>query len=85
MAAGRGLTYYMNKLAVKLVNDAPTVSLVSAANTYAGTTGLTLLGALNAKAGNSGLSWRALAGVLNQLAGTTNLSEVDAARVLSGG
>jgi hypothetical protein len=44
-----------------------------AANVWAGTTGLDLLGALNTKAGNARGSWRGLNGVLNQLAGTTGL------------
>lgn len=42
-----------------------------AANVWAGTTGLDLLGALNTKAGNARGSWIELVGVLNQLAGTT--------------
>lgn len=47
---------------------------VGAANKWAGTSGLGILGALNAKAGNTTSdSWRALNGVCNQLAGTTAL------------
>lgn len=46
-----------------------TLDSQGAANVWAGTTGLDLLGALNAKAGNT--TNRGLLGVLNQLAGTT--------------
>lgn len=50
-----------------------------AANTYAGTSGLEVVGALNAKAGNTGpLQFRALQGVANQLAGTTGLGTPEA-------
>ena len=41
-----------------------------AANVWAGTTGLDLLGALNTKAGNARGSWVGLVQVCNQLAGT---------------
>lgn len=41
-----------------------------AANAWAGTTGLDLLGALNTKAGNARGSWVGLIAVCNQLAGT---------------
>lgn len=48
-----------------------TLDAQGAANAWAGTTGLDLLGALNAKAGNAVGSKKDLLGVLNQLAGTT--------------
>ncbi len=41
-----------------------------AANVWAGTTGLALVGALNTKAGNPRAEWKSLQGVINQLAGT---------------
>lgn len=51
------------------------LSEVGAANVWAGTSGLDLLGALNAKAGNTlPTNWRDLDGVCNQLAGTTGLA-----------
>lgn len=50
-----------------------------AANAWAGTTGLTLIGALHAKAGVTDVSlFRELDGICNQLAGTTGLTAVDA-------
>lgn len=77
MAAGdgRGLKYHLNRKAALLVNDEPTVEAQLAANVWAGTTGLDLVGALNVKALTTGLE---LAGVLNTLAGTTAF-EVDEA------
>jgi len=45
-----------------------------AANVWAGTTGLDLLGALNTKAGNARGSWKPLLAVCNQLAGTPTAS-----------
>jgi hypothetical protein len=77
---GKGLKYHLNRKAGTLdSNGQPTLEAQGAANVWAGTTGLDLVGALNAKAGNSTLlSKRELAGVLNQLAGTTGL-EVDGA------
>ena len=50
-----------------------------AANQWAGTVGLDLKGALNAKAGNPHGTQKAVQGVLNQIAGTTGLGEVAAA------
>lgn len=73
---GRGLKYHLNRKAGTLnAADQPTVEAQLAANIWAGTTGLDLVGALNAEAGTTGLE---LAGVLNELAGTTGL-EVDGA------
>lgn len=54
-----------------------------AANVWAGTTGLDLLGALNTKAGNARGSWVGLNAVLNQLAGTTGLDAQAAADAIS--
>jgi hypothetical protein len=56
-----------------------TLDAQGAANVWAGTTGLDLLGALNTKAGNARGSWVGLNAVLNQLAGTTGLDAVGAA------
>ena len=54
-----------------------------AANTWAGTTGLDLVGALNAKAGNSGAAIKDLRGVCNQLGGTTDKAPAAALRARS--
>lgn len=72
------LQYEMNRKAGTLVGGVPTHDAAGAANIWAGTTGLELVGALNVKAGNAADNYRELAGVLNQLAGTTGL-EVDGA------
>jgi hypothetical protein len=58
------------------------VAPVQAANVYAGTTGLALLGALNLKADANRQpdDYKALGGICNELAGTTNLSPTDALR-----
>jgi hypothetical protein len=54
-----------------------------AANAWAGTDGLDLLGALNAKAGNTtNDTVKGLLGVLNQLAGTIDLDVNGAAAAL---
>lgn len=58
-----------------------TLDAQGAANAWAGTTGLDLLGALNAKAGNATGASKGLLGVLNQLAGTSGL-DVNAAAAL---
>jgi hypothetical protein len=81
MAAGdgRGLCYHMNRKAGTLsAKDAPTLEVDGAANVWAGTTGLPLVHALNVKAGRTMPAFLELAGVLNQLAGTTGF-EVDEA------
>jgi hypothetical protein len=52
---------------------------INAANTIAGSTNQPLVGALNIAAGNKEPNYRELAGVLNQLAGTTNLEAQAAA------
>lgn len=56
------------------------VGLAKAANTFAGTTGLNTVGALNVKAGNIRPNWKDLRGVCNQLGGTTNLAAAAALR-----
>jgi len=76
------LGYAMNRLAGTLSGSnpgVPTLSAAGAANIWAGTTGLELVGALNAKAGNARGAYKDLAGVLNQLAGTTGLEPAWAA------
>lgn len=72
------LQYHMNRKAGTLVGDVPTLDAQGAANVWAATSGLDLVHALNVKAGNAFGSYLELAGVLNQLAGTTGL-EVDGA------
>lgn len=56
------------------------VDAAKAANVWAGTTGLDLVGALNAKAGNTRPNFKDLRGVCNQLAGTTGLAAAAALR-----
>lgn len=61
-----------------------TLEAQGAANIWAGTTGLELLGALNTKAGNPRGQWVGLEAVLNQLAGTTGLGvQAAAGRITS--
>lgn len=50
-----------------------TLDAQGAANVWAGTTGLDLVGALNTKAGLARANWVGLARVLNILASTTDL------------
>ena len=79
------LQYHMNRKAGTLVNDLPTLDAQGAANVWAGTTGLSIVGALNVKALNVLPNYRELAGVLNQLAGKTDPStflEADGAAAL---
>ena len=76
----RTLVYHLNRLAGTLdANDRPTLEVGGAANVYAGTIGREVVGALNVAAGNSLPDYRDLAGVLNQLAGTTGLGVDEAA------
>lgn len=72
------LQYELNRLAGTLVNGVPSRDAQAAANIWAGTEGLALVGALNVQAGNVLPNYRELQGVLNQLAGTSGLG-VDAA------
>lgn len=78
---GHTLTWHMNRKANTIVNGVPTLTAQGAANVWAGTTGLDLVHALNVKAGNGLGAYRELAGVLNQLAGTSGL-EVDGASAM---
>lgn len=81
---GTTLQYHMNRLAGTLVGDVPQRDAQGAANVWAGTTGLDLVGALNVKAANVLPNYRELQGVLNQLAGTTGLGVDEAAsRIVS--
>lgn len=75
---GHSLQYHMNRKANTLVGGVPTRDAQGAANIWAGTTDLDIVHALNVKAGNTLPQYGELAGVLNQLAGTTGL-EVDGA------
>lgn len=78
------LQYEMNRLAGTLVGGVPSRDAQGAANVWAGTAGLDLVGALNAKAANALPNYRELQGVLNQLAGTTGLGVDEAAsRIVS--
>ena len=56
-----------------------------AANVYAGTTNLSLVGALNKKAdaNRQPKDYKALGGICNELAGTTGLSPVEALRSIN--
>lgn len=76
------LQYEMNRLAGTLVHGVPSLDAQGAANVWAGTTGMDLVGALNAKAANARADWRELQGVLNQLAGTTGLAVDGAATAI---
>lgn len=78
---GHSLTYHMNRKAGTIVNGVPTLAAQGAANVWAGTVGLDLVHALNVKAANTLPNYKELAGVLNQLAGTTGL-EVDGAAAM---
>lgn len=63
--------------------SATTLDSQGAANVWAGTTGLSLLGALNSKAGNARGSWVGLIQVCNQLAGTpTSRNDIAACAAL---
>jgi hypothetical protein len=70
----------MNRLAGTLNSyDVPTLDAQGAANVYAGTKGLAIVGALNTKAGfTSPTQYLELQGVLNYLAGTSGLGENEA-------
>ena len=79
---GSTLTAELNRLAnggtypaiQSYVDDA------KAANTWAGTTGLDLVGALNVKAGNTLPNYKDLRGVCNQLGSTTDKAPAAALR-----
>ena len=59
------------------------VGAAKAANTWAGTTGLSVVGALNVKAGNTRPNYKNLRGVCNQLGGTTDKAAAAALRAVS--
>lgn len=73
------LQYHVNRKAGTLNGDVPTLDAQGAANVWAGTSGLALVGALNVIAGNALPAYKDLAGVLNQLAGTSGLGVDEAA------
>lgn len=77
------LVYALNRLAGTLVNGVPTRDAQGAANIWAGTTGLSLVGALNVHAGNTIPNRKELQGVLNQLAGTSGLGVNAAATAIT--
>jgi hypothetical protein len=85
--AGSSFTSELNRLAnggtYPAIADyqAPT----AAANDYAGTTGLALIGALNLAADPARQpdDYKALGGICNELAGTTDLSPTDALRSIN--
>jgi hypothetical protein len=85
--AGSTLTSEMNRLANGGTYPAITAykALVGAANAYAATSGLGLLGALNYKADNTRQpnNYKGLNAVCNEIAGTTGLSAVDALRSIN--
>ena len=85
--AGSSFASELNRLAnggtyPSLVNY---LAPVQAANVYAGTTGLALIAALNKKASSSRQpdAYKALGGICNELAGTTDLSPTDALRSIN--
>lgn len=85
--AGSSFTSELNRLAnggtyPSLLNY---VAPVKAANVYAGTTGLALLGALNKKAdaNRQPNQYKGLGAICNELAGTTDLSPTDALRSIN--
>jgi len=77
--AGSSLTAELNRL-----NSTTGVAAQGAANTYAGTSGLGLIAALNIKA--SGVrqpsAYKGLNAICNELAGTTGKSASDALRTI---
>ena len=85
--AGSSFTSELNRLANGGTYPAIAdyVAPVQAANDYAGTTGLALLGALNkaADANRQPDDYKALGGICNELAGTTDLSPTDALRSIN--
>ena len=82
--AGTSFTSELNRLAIGGTYPAlgSYLAPTEAANVYAGTTGLALLGALNLKADPTRQpdNYKALGGICNELAGTTDLSPTDALR-----
>ena len=74
---GNEIQHELNRLAYGITTP-PFRDEQRAANDWAGTSGLSLVGALNAKALNSGTAMRELQGVCNQLAGTSGLGPPEA-------
>jgi hypothetical protein len=88
MTAGDGLTYtyHLNRLASTIVNGVPQLDAQGAANKWANTTGLAIVGALNTlyASRNAGKNYNYdLQGVLNALAGTSGLGINEAAARIS--
>ena len=85
--AGSTFTSELNRLGNSGSYPALTAYLapVGAANAYAGTSGLGLLAALNleADANRQPDAYKGLGAICNELAGTTNLSPVDALRSIN--
>lgn len=85
--AGSTLTSEMNRVANGGTYPAMTAykALVGAANAWAGTSGLGLLGALNIKASatRQPKDYKGLNAVCNEIAGTSGLSAVDALRSIN--
>lgn len=85
--AGSSLADELNRLANGGTYPALTARLAiqGAANAWAGTSGLGLIAALNLKASASRqpTAYKGLNAVCNELAGTTDLSAVDALRSIS--
>jgi len=77
---GRPMQWHMNRLAGTLNSyGVPTLDAQGAANLWAGTNGLAIVGALNTKAGfTSPTQYLELQGILNYLAGTLGLGENEA-------
>src|SRR5581483_1325254 len=72
--AGLSATYLANVLAGSLVQGAPSLSMKAAILVWLGKNpDLEVVQALNERATNTLPNWRAIAGVLNQIAGTTDL------------
>ena len=76
------LQYHVNRKAGTLSGGTPTLDAQGAANVWAGTDGLALVGALNVVAGNSLPNYLDLQGVVNQLAGTDGLGVDGAAAMI---
>jgi hypothetical protein len=85
--AGSSFTSELNRLANSGTYPVLTSYLAAtgAANGYAGTTGKALIGALNLEADGTRQpnDFKALGGICNELAATTNLSPTDALRSIN--
>jgi len=85
--AGSSFTSELNRLANSGIYPVLTSYLAAtgAANKYAGTTGKALIGALNLEADSARQpkDFKALGGICNELAGTTNLSPLAALRSIN--